>query len=211
MTAIIILNWNGADDTIACLRSLEKAQGDFFITVADNGSADDSVRRINDYVSDYPREIHILEHGKNYGFAAGNNKAIAYASQFNPDAYLLLNNDTEVTPDFLTILEEFRRKNPAYRVLTPRINFYYDKQRIWNCGGRLFMGFRKYLFAGDKEEKARNPVMAQVGNCIRKQYELLSEQGISTILEWNPGNHFQHSDERTAKGFAWIINQFSQP
>ena len=154
MTAIIILNWNGADDTIACLRSLEKAQGDFFVTVADNGSTDDSVRRINDYVSDYPREIHILEHGKNYGFAAGNNKAIAYASQFNPDAYLLLNNDTEVTPDFLTILEEFRRKNPACRVLTPRINFYYDKQRIWNCGGRLFMGFRKYLFAGDKEEKA---------------------------------------------------------
>ena len=58
MTAIIILNWNGADDTIACLRSLEKAQGDFFVTVADNGSTDDSVRRINDYVSDYPREIH---------------------------------------------------------------------------------------------------------------------------------------------------------
>ena len=68
-----------------------------------------------------------------------------------------------------------------------------------------------YLSLGDKEEKARNPVMAQVGNCIRKQHELLSEQGISTILEWNPGNHFQHSDERTAKGFAWIINQLSQP
>ena len=67
-----------------------------------------------------------------------------------------------------------------------------------------------YLSLGDKEEKARNPVMAQVGYCIRKQHELLSEQGISTILEWNPGNHFQHSDERTAKGFAWIINQLSQ-
>ena len=66
-----------------------------------------------------------------------------------------------------------------------------------------------YLSLGDKEEKSRNPVMAQVGICIRKQQELLSEQGISTILEWNPGNHFQHSDERTAKGFAWIINQFS--
>lgn len=63
-----------------------------------------------------------------------------------------------------------------------------------------------YLSLGDKEEKSRNPVMAQVGICIRKQQELLSEQGISTILEWNPGNHFQHSDGRTAKGFAWIIN-----
>ena len=64
-----------------------------------------------------------------------------------------------------------------------------------------------YLSLGDKEEKTKNPTMAQVGNCIRKQQELLAAQGINTILEWNPGNHFQHSDERTAKGFAWLINQ----
>ena len=64
-----------------------------------------------------------------------------------------------------------------------------------------------YLSLGDKEEKTKNPTMAQVGNCIRKQQELLAAQGINTILEWNPGNHFQHSDERTAKGLAWLINQ----
>ena len=64
-----------------------------------------------------------------------------------------------------------------------------------------------YLSLGDKEEKTKNHTMAQVGNCIRKQQELLTAQGINTILELNPGNHFQHSDERTAKGFAWLINQ----
>ena len=63
-----------------------------------------------------------------------------------------------------------------------------------------------YLSLGDKEEKTKNPVLEQVGNCIRKQQELLTAQGINTILEWNPGNHFQHSDERTAKGFAWLMN-----
>ena len=63
-----------------------------------------------------------------------------------------------------------------------------------------------YLSLGDKEEKTKNPIMAQAGNCIRKQQELLTTQGVNTILEWNPGNHFQHSDERTAKGFAWIMN-----
>jgi predicted alpha/beta superfamily hydrolase len=63
-----------------------------------------------------------------------------------------------------------------------------------------------YLSLGDKEEKTKNPVMAQVGNCIRKQHELLTAHSINTILEWNPGNHFQHSDERTAKGFAWLMN-----
>ena len=86
-----------------------------------------------------------------------------------------------------------------------------------------------YLSLGDKEEKAKNrwnseshqtrlngrvvtevgkanPVMAQVGNAIRKQHELLTEQEIKTILEWNAGNHFVDSDKRLAKGFAWAIN-----
>ena len=63
-----------------------------------------------------------------------------------------------------------------------------------------------YLSLGDKEEKAKNPVMAQVGNAIRKHHELLMEQEINTILEWNAGNHFVDSDKRMAKGFAWLIN-----
>ena len=63
-----------------------------------------------------------------------------------------------------------------------------------------------YLSLGDKEKKAKNPVMAQVGNAIRKQHELLTEQKINTILEWNAGNHFVDSDKRMAKGFAWLIN-----
>ena len=63
-----------------------------------------------------------------------------------------------------------------------------------------------YLSLGDNQEKAKNPVMAQVGNAIRKQHELLTEQEINTLLEWNAGNHFVDSDKRMAKGFAWAIN-----
>lgn len=63
-----------------------------------------------------------------------------------------------------------------------------------------------YLSLGDKEEKAKNPVMSQVGNAIRKQHELLDGQDVKTVLEWNIGNHFVDSDKRTAKGFAWLIN-----
>ena len=63
-----------------------------------------------------------------------------------------------------------------------------------------------YLSLGDKEEKAKNPVMAQVGNAIRKQHELLMLQEVNTTLEWNAGNHFVDSDKRTAKGFAWLLN-----
>ena len=64
-----------------------------------------------------------------------------------------------------------------------------------------------YLSLGDKEERTKNPVMARVGECVRRQNELLAAQDINTILEWNQGNHFQHTDERTAKGFAWLMNQ----
>lgn len=62
-----------------------------------------------------------------------------------------------------------------------------------------------YLSLGDREEKTRNPVMATVGDCIREGYELLRCGWIRTILEWNPGNHFQNARVRTAKGFAWVM------
>ena len=64
-----------------------------------------------------------------------------------------------------------------------------------------------YLSLGDKEEKTRNPVMAAVGDNIRGLAALLKEQGTGCILEWNQGNHFKEPDLRTAKAFAWVLNQ----
>jgi len=62
-----------------------------------------------------------------------------------------------------------------------------------------------YLSIGEKEEKAKNKVMATVGDCIRRQYELLYTAGVKTCLEYNKGNHFVDSDIRTAKGMAWML------
>ena len=145
MTAIIILNWNGADDTLACLESLSKAEGEFVVYVIDNGSSDDSLSRLQAWIDEHAEvSVQLVPLDRNYGFARGNNKGLEVARQTNPDSYLLLNNDTEVCPDFLVRLESFVKKHPEYRVLTPKINFFYDKQKIWNCGGRLYFGFRKY-------------------------------------------------------------------
>lgn len=63
-----------------------------------------------------------------------------------------------------------------------------------------------YLSLGDKEEKTKNPLMAQVGNAIRQQHQLLQSQIVPSILEWNTGNHFADSEKRTAKGFAWLLS-----
>jgi len=67
-----------------------------------------------------------------------------------------------------------------------------------------------YLSLGDKEEKAKNRLMATVGDAIRSQYRLLTEAGISCTLEWNEGNHFIDSDVRMAKGMAWILNRLRE-
>ncbi|MBQ8270974.1 MAG: glycosyltransferase family 2 protein [Bacteroidaceae bacterium] len=182
MTAIIILNWHGADDTIACLESLRKAEGDFRVYVVDNGSTDDSVNRISAWIdANTGLEVELCPLDKNYGFAKGNNKGIARARTLNPDSYLLLNNDTEVEPDFLIRLQDFSKRNPQYRVLTPRINYYYDKNKVWNCGGHLFFGFRKYYYAGSPastiKEKGYIPVSFVTGCALYFYPEVLNEEG----------------------------------
>lgn len=164
MTAIIILNWNGAQDTIECIDSLNKVDEDFFCIIMDNGSTDDSVTRIAAFLSeksinhgiinrgDPPiREINnheyiIFKNGSNMGFAKGNNEAIRIIAHLHPDNYLLLNNDTIVEKDFLGQLTAFARKHPKYTVLAPLIFFYYEKERIWNAGGKLFCGQRRYFY-----------------------------------------------------------------
>ena len=152
MTAIIVLNWNGADDTLACLKSLAKADGDFVVYVVDNGSTDDSVRRIRSWIDAQDGvDARLVPLDRNYGFAKGNNKGLEVAREIAPDSYLLLNNDTEVVPDFLVRLQDFSARHPEYRVLTPKINFYYDKHKVWNCGGKLAFGFRKYFYAGSHD------------------------------------------------------------
>ena len=70
------------------------------------------------------------------------------------------------------------------------------------------MGTEKvYLSLGDREERTRNPVMAQVGNAIRDAEAILKEEGKDCVLEWNRGNHFKEPELRTAKAFAWLIKK----
>lgn len=146
MTAIILINWNGADDTIACLDSLDKAAGEFVVVVADNGSTDDSLSRIRDYSSHLSVKVDVVALGKNWGFAVGNNRAVSHAAKYNPDSYMLLNNDTEVEPDFLVKIEDYRKRHPEIKVLGPLIKYWYDRNKIWSCGGELVFGSRKAYF-----------------------------------------------------------------
>lgn len=65
-----------------------------------------------------------------------------------------------------------------------------------------------YLSLGNREDKTRNPVMATVSNKIRAYAShLLDHDKISTVLEWNKGNHFQHTDQRCALAFRWFLKK----
>ena len=62
-----------------------------------------------------------------------------------------------------------------------------------------------YLSLGNKEEKTRNPVMAKVGDCIREGYAWMKAEGVNCTLEWNQGGHFKETMARTARAFAWVM------
>ena len=64
-----------------------------------------------------------------------------------------------------------------------------------------------YISLGDREEKARDRIMATVGDCTRRQYEIICEdKNVSRhILEWNEGGHFNEPEMRIAKGIRWMM------
>ena len=186
MTAIILINWNGADDTIECLESLDKALGSFLVVVADNGSTDNSLERIGRVIPELSIKVELLPLGRNWGFAAGNNKAIEYAGRFNPDSYMLLNDDTVVEPDFLVRLNEYREQCPDIRILGPMVCYWSDRNRIWSCGAHLSFGTRKALYRNSTTDvlESRKPIeVSFISGCALFADASLVETGSGLLTE----------------------------
>jgi GT2 family glycosyltransferase len=93
--SVIIVSYNTADLTLACLASLKAAAGDKEIFIVDNASTDDSVSRIRE---SFP-EVRLIANDANRGFAAANNQALPLCH----GRYIIyLNPDTAVKTDTLT-------------------------------------------------------------------------------------------------------------
>jgi len=129
---ILVINFNGELDTLACLQSLEKLEySNFEILLVDNGSDPSSVSAIR---ARHP-SLNILRNQENSGFAEGNNLGLRYAQSLGVDYTLLLNNDTEVAPDFLDELIRVAESDSSIAMLGPTIYYFDDPDRIWSAGG----------------------------------------------------------------------------
>ena len=130
---IVLLNWNGWQDTLKCISSLRCMEyRNWHVVVVDNGSSDDSVRRIKDAFPEVP----ILETSKNLGFAAGNNVGLRFALKSGAAYVFVLNNDTTVFPNTVSEFVEFAEKHPEAALMGPRIDRR-DPRREWPVRRKL--------------------------------------------------------------------------
>jgi len=128
---IVILSWNGIQDTVECLQSVRSLKYDNFrIVLVDNGSTDDTVRTIRGQFS----EISIIENDRNMGYAEGNNIGIRYALSEGADYVLILNNDTIVDPLLLESLVSTAKSTSHSGIFSPNIYWYSQPTLLWFAG-----------------------------------------------------------------------------
>jgi GT2 family glycosyltransferase len=131
--SVVVLNWNGKEDLLECLNSLERTTySRVEVVVVDNNSTDGSVEVIR---REFPQVL-VIENQSNDGFGA-NNLGIREALSRGAEYVMLLNNDTWVEPDCLRKLIDAAQENPMAGVLGPRICYYHEPRRIWYDGGKL--------------------------------------------------------------------------
>lgn len=131
---IVIVCYNGIEDTLACLASLAQVcEPRPDILIVDNASSDQTPARVR---SAFPA-VRVIETGANLGFAGGNNVGLRYALEQGYDYALLLNNDTEVAPDFLERMLQVAESDPAIGVVGPTITYYERPDLVWSAGGAI--------------------------------------------------------------------------
>jgi len=140
IVSVIVLNWNGWKDSLACLGSLQSSveAGLARVVIVDNASSDDSVLKLSQWLSgrrmsetteqdlalvswlDSPRDSdYVFIHARrNGGYAAGNNLGIRVALGFAETEYVfVLNNDTTVEPDSIEQLVDFAKRVPQAGII----------------------------------------------------------------------------------------------
>lgn len=158
---IILVNYNNYNDTIECIKSLDTVNyPSFNVLVVDNHSPNDSILKLKTYEGN---KIHIVDSGKNGGFAFGNNVGIELALKNGADYVLLLNNDTLVTPQFLNELMECFLQKTNVGIATCRIMYNSERTKVWYSGGDIDWNNLRAIHTGINGYEYREDGIEEVG------------------------------------------------
>lgn len=132
--AVILVNYNGLNDTIECVKSiLESDYTNYKIIIVDNDSSDREKIVKDTFLNE---NADVLTSDKNIGFSGGNNIGIRYAAEkYDSDYYLLLNNDTVVSKDAFKELVKGTIVFEKVGIVTGLINYYSKPDTAWYAGG----------------------------------------------------------------------------
>jgi GT2 family glycosyltransferase len=137
-TTVIIVNYNGIEDTLRCLGSLRHSQTPLRVVVVDNASTRAGIEEVE---RAFP-EVTLLRSSCNLGFGRGNNLGLRWALANTACEYvLLLNNDALVEPGTIGTLEHTLDNSLETGLVTPRIVLADAPEALWYGGG--FVDWRK--------------------------------------------------------------------
>lgn len=145
---VVVLNWNGWRDTLACVASL--TQLDYpaaKVLVVDNGSTDGSVEHIRQAMPD----VELLQTGANLGFGGGCNVGIRQALRQRADYVWLVNSDATVAPGALSALVLMAQRNSALGSVGSVVHEFDEPETIQLWGGgkvNLWTGRSHHLLSG---------------------------------------------------------------
>ena len=161
---IIIINWNGYEDTIECLGSVLKLNYPaFHIHLLDNGSDLDEGDRLSRTYENNTR-VTVYKLDANIGFAGGNALIVNQLLKTDVTYIALLNNDTVVDENWLTVLVQTAKKFDAH-VLSSKIIYYHDHTILDNVGHRM-LNTGEIIPIGHGESVSRyNSVFENLGSC----------------------------------------------
>lgn len=134
-TTVAIVTWNGRAHLDALFPALlaQGAPGGFDVVVVDNASRDGTPAAV-EAVAARDARVRLVRTGRNLGFAAANNLAIAEA---RGDYLVALNSDTVPEPGWLGALVEAADARPRVGSVASQMTFLHAPDVVQSAGIRL--------------------------------------------------------------------------
>lgn len=165
MIPIIIVNWNGIEDTKECVSSVLELKGtEYKIYLIDNGSNEEEVIALQSLYSDHPK-ISLHTNMNNIGFSKAHIKIYYEELEDQNFEYIaLLNNDTSIESNWLTELVKIAKLENADLVSSKMIS-YFERDTIDNTG-HIMLNTGEILPIGHGENiENHNSVIENFGPC----------------------------------------------